>query len=89
MNKKLFVANLAYSVTEEELQSIFGESGVVESASVAMDRNTGKKRGFGFVEMATQAEAEAAIRNLNGVNLEGRPMSVAMSEPRPRGGNRF
>lgn len=84
MNKKLFVANLAYSVTEEELQNIFSQSGVVESASVATDRNTGKKRGFGFVEMATEAEAQEAIKNLNGADLGGRPMSVALSEPRPR-----
>ncbi len=86
MNNKLFVGNLSFSISEATLSSLFAEFGEVSSCSIAKDRETGRQRGFAFVEMSTQAQAEAAIRGLNGQEVEGRAMSVAISEPRPRGG---
>ena len=72
MNKKLYVGGLPYSVTDEQLTELFEPHGTVESAKVITDRYTDRSRGFGFVEMSTQAEAEAAIAALNGTELEGR-----------------
>lgn len=89
MTNKLFVGNLAYRVSEEELGELFAQTGSVVSTHIAMDRVTGKQRGFGFVEMSTQAEAEAAIKEFNGHMLQGRPMSVSISQPKPRGSNRY
>ena len=89
MNNKLFVGNLAYRVSEEELGSLFAESGSVVSTHIATDRATGKQRGFGFVEMSTTAEAEAAIKSLNGYMLQGRQLSVTISQPKPRGNDRY
>lgn len=89
MNNKLFVGNLAYKVSEEELERLFAQSGKVLSSTIATDRVTGKKRGFAFVEMATQAEAETAIKALNGYNLQGREMSVSIAQPKPRATNRY
>ncbi len=91
MNKKLYVGGLAYSVTDQQLRSLFAEHGTVESAQVITDKYTSQSRGFGFVEMSTQAEAEKAIQALNGTSLEGRNLTVNMSKPREdnaRGGNR-
>ncbi len=89
MNKKLYVGGLAYSVTDEQLRQLFAPHGTVESAKVVTDRDTDRSRGFGFVEMGTQAEAEKAIEALNGTTMEGRSLTVNMSKPRedrPRGG---
>lgn len=81
MATKLFVS-LAYSVTDDELRDFFSEVGTVESARVIMDRETNRSKGFGFVEMSSDAEAKAAIEKLNGRDLNGR--SVSVSEARPR-----
>jgi len=85
MNNKLFVGNLSYQVSETVLSGLFAEFGEVVSCSIPKDRETGRPRGFAFVEMSSQAQAEAAIRGLNGRDVEGRAMSVAISEPKPRG----
>lgn len=87
MNNKLFVGNLAYTITDTELQDLFAEYGAVTSCSIAKDRDTGRPRGFAFVEMESQASAEAAIRGLNGRQVGQRQMSVAISQPKPRGGS--
>lgn len=76
MAKKLFVGNLAYTVTDDELRDLFAKVGSCESASVVMDRDTGQSRGFGFVMMATPEEAERARRELNGTDLNGRPVRI-------------
>jgi cold-inducible RNA-binding protein len=85
MNNKLFVGNLSYKVTQEELEALFSQSGQVVSTTIAEDRYTGKKRGFGFVEMGSQADAESAIKALNGFNFQGRDLSVSVSQPKPKG----
>jgi RNA recognition motif-containing protein len=82
MNKKLYIGGLAYSVTDEQLKTLFESHGTVESAKVIMDRYTDRSRGFGFVEMSTQQEAEQAIQALNGTELEGRSLTVNESKPR-------
>ena len=82
MNKKLYVGGLPYSVTDEQLTELFESHGTVESAKVITDRYTDRSRGFGFVEMSTQAEAEQAIAALNGTELEGRSLTVNVSKPR-------
>jgi RNA recognition motif. (a.k.a. RRM, RBD, or RNP domain) len=82
MGNKLYVGNLAYSVRDESLQSAFSEFGTVTSAKVMMDRETGRSKGFGFVEMGSDAEAQAAINGMNGQALDGRPLVV--NEARPR-----
>ena len=94
MGKKLYVGNLAYGVTDGDLQQMFGAYGAVQSAQVVMDRDTGRSKGFGFVEMGSDAEAQAAIRGLNGKSVDGRALVV--NEARPKedrpggfgGGNR-
>ena len=89
MNKKIYVGGLAYTVTDEQLQELFGAHGTVESAKVIMDKYTDSSRGFGFVEMSTQQEAEQAIAALNGTEHEGRVLTVNVAKPRterPRGG---
>ena len=91
MNKKLYVGGLSYSVTENQLSELFQSHGTVESAKVVTDRYTDQSRGFGFVEMSTQQEAEQAIKALNGTELEGRTLTVNESKPRenrPGGGSR-
>ena len=82
MNKKLYVGGLAYSVTDTQLAQLFESHGKVESAKVITDRESDRSRGFGFVEMSTQEEAEKAIASLNGTLLEGRNLTVNMSRPR-------
>jgi len=82
MNKKLYVGGLAFSITDEQLKTLFESHGTVESAKVIMDRYTDRSRGFGFVEMSTQQEAEQAIQALNGTELEGRSLTVNESKPR-------
>jgi cold-inducible RNA-binding protein len=89
MNKKLYVGGLAYTVTDSQLQALFASHGTVESAKVIMDRDTDRSRGYGFVEMSTQEEAEKAIAALNGTQHEGRSITVNISKPRedrPAGG---
>ncbi len=82
MGNKLYVGNLAYSIRDEDLQQAFAQYGSVTSAKVMMDRDTGRSKGFGFVEMATDAEAQAGINGMNGQALEGR--AVVVNEARPR-----
>lgn len=82
MNKKLFVGGLSYSVTDAQLSELFQSHGTVESAKVITDRDTDRSRGFGFVEMSTQQEAEQAIQALNGTEIEGRTLTVNVSKPR-------
>ena len=81
MGRKLYVGNLPYSASEQLLQSTFSEYGTVESVKLISDRDTGQSKGFGFVEMSTDAEANAAIAGLNGTDLEGRPMTVNEAKP--------
>jgi len=90
-NNKLYVGGLPYSVTDDKLQEVFSPHGTVESARVITDRMTGRSRGFGFVEMSSQAEAEEATKNLNGTDLEGRSLTVNEAKPqeeRSGGGGR-
>jgi cold-inducible RNA-binding protein len=82
MNKKLYVGGLSYSVTDSQLQALFASHGTVESAKVVLDRDTDRSRGFGFVEMSTQEEAQKAIAALNGTQHEGRSLTVNLSRPR-------
>jgi RNA recognition motif-containing protein len=82
MGNKLYVGNLAYSVRDESLHQAFSQFGSVTSAKVMMDRDTGRSKGFGFVEMGSDAEAQAAINGMNGQALEGR--SIVVNEARPR-----
>ena len=82
MGNKLYVGNLAYSVRDESLQGAFSQFGTVTSAKVMMDRETGRSKGFGFVEMGSDAEAQAAINGMNGQALEGR--AIVVNEARPR-----
>ncbi len=90
-SNKLYVGGLPYSVTDDQLQEIFSPHGTVESARVITDRMTGRSRGFGFVEMSSQAEAEEAIQKMNGTDLEGRSLTVNEAKPqqeRSGGGGR-
>jgi RNA recognition motif-containing protein len=82
MATKLFVGSLAFSVTDDELAGFFAPLGTVVSAKVVTDRDTNRSRGFGFVEMSSEAEAQAAVKELNGKDLNGR--AVAVSEARPQ-----
>ena len=87
MGRKLYVGNLPYSATEQSLREAFAASGTVDSASLITDRDTGQSKGFGFVEMATDAEAQAAIQAMNGKMLDGRQIKVNEAKPREsRGG---
>ncbi len=88
MSMKLYVGNLAFQTTSEDLQELFGQAGTVESASVVEDRETGRSRGFGFVEMATKEEGEAAISMFNGKEVNGRSLTVNEARPREDRGNR-
>ena len=88
MGKKLYVGNLAYSVGDSELQQIFEAHGAVQSAQVIMDRDTGRSKGFGFVEMGSDQEAQAAIAALNGKEVEGRALTVNEARPKTEGGGR-
>ena len=82
MGKKLYVGNLAYGVTDSDLQTMFGAHGTVTSAQVIMDRDTGRSKGFGFVEMGADQEAQNAIKALNGQQSDGRALTV--NEARPK-----
>lgn len=90
MSMKLYVGNLSYSTTDSDLNRLFSESGTVESATVITDRDTGRSKGFGFVEMASREEGEAAIKALNGTEIGGRSLTVNEARPREeRGGGGF
>ena len=86
MGKKLFVGNLTFSTTEADLATLFGSVGSVESAAVVTDRETGRSRGFGFVEMSSAGEASAAISKLNGHDVGGRQINVSEAKERARQG---
>jgi cold-inducible RNA-binding protein len=81
MGKKLYVGNLPFSTTDDALQEIFAQAGSVQSAKVIMDRDTGRSKGFGFVEMSSDQEAADAIQKFNGVDYGGRAMTVAEARP--------
>lgn len=82
MNTKLFVGNLPFSLSEGGLEELFAQVGKVVSVAIPTDRDTGRKRGFAFVEMETQAEAEAAVKQLNGATVEGRQIVVNAAHER-------
>jgi RNA recognition motif-containing protein len=88
MGKKLYVGNLSYNIGASELQQMFEAHGTVESAQVIADRDTGRSKGFGFVEMGSDQEAQAAIAALNGKDVEGRALTVNEARPRTEGGGR-
>ena len=89
MSTKLYVGNLAFQTTNQELEQLFGQAGTVQSASVVEDRDTGRSRGFGFVEMSSQEEATSAIEQFNGKDVGGRALKVNEAKPREnRGGGR-
>ncbi|MGH7780524.1 MAG: RNA recognition motif domain-containing protein [Candidatus Binataceae bacterium] len=90
MGRRLYVGNLAWTVTDQDLQDAFAEAGTVDSSQVIIDRATNRSRGFGFVEMASDEAAEAAIKNLNGRDIKGRPIRVneAQARSNDRGGGR-
>ena len=81
MNKKLYVGGISYDTQEQGLQEAFAQAGTVESASIIMDRDTGRSKGFGFVEMSTEEEAQAAIDMWNGKELDGRKLTVNEARP--------
>ena len=91
MSMKLYVGNLSFQTSSEDLQELFAKAGTVESATVVEDRETGRSRGFGFVEMATNEEGQAAIQQFNGKEVGGRALNVNEAKPREErggGGNR-
>ena len=93
MGRKLYVGNLPFSVTESALSEKFAGSGTVESCKLIIDRDTGQSKGFGFIEMGSDSEAQAAIDSLNGTDFDGRPMKVNEAKPQEKrsggGGNRW
>jgi RNA recognition motif-containing protein len=87
MGKKLYVGNLSYNTSNSDLENLFSPHGTVQSAQVIMDRDTGRSKGFGFVEMGSDTEAQAAIQALSGKEVEGRALTVNEAKPREdRGG---
>ncbi|OLB07742.1 MAG: RNA-binding protein [Candidatus Rokuibacteriota bacterium] len=88
MAQKLFIGGLSFSTSSERLRELFAQAGTVESATVVTDRDTGRSRGFGFVEMATAEEAEAAVRKFNGQEVDGRTLKVELAKPSGSGGAR-
>ena len=86
MGKKLYVGNLAYTMTDSQLEQLFGAHGSVQSAQVITDRETGRSKGFGVVEMSSDSEAESAISALNGVDQGGRTLTVNEARPKAEGG---
>ena len=85
---KIYVGNLSFNTSEEQLRAMFAAHGAVQSASLVMDRDTGRPRGFGFVEMADSAQAQAAMAALNGSNVDGRDLTVNEAKPREDRGGR-
>jgi RNA recognition motif-containing protein len=88
MGKSLYVGNLSYEVTNGDLEQLFAAHGTVESSQVIMDRDTGRSKGFGFVQMKTDQEADAAIAALNGKEVNGRALTVNEARPKTPGGGR-
>src|SRR5262245_46334397 len=86
MGKKLYVGNLTYGVTNEALEQMFAPHGTVQSAQIVMDRDTGRSKGFGFVEMGSDQEALAAIAAMNGKDVDGRNLTVNEARPKTEGG---
>lgn len=82
MNKRLFIGSLPWGVDDAKLAEIFAQAGTVVSAQVVKDRETGRSRGFGFVEMSSEEEAENAVKNLNGADIDGRKIVVNIARPR-------
>ena len=82
MSQKLFVGSLSYNATSDDLKEAFADFGTVESANVISDRETGRSKGFGFVEMSSEEEAQAAIDGLNGKEISGRAVNVSVAKPR-------
>ncbi len=93
MGKKLYVGNLPYSATDSTLNQLFSQAGAVASAQVIMDRDSGRSKGFGFVEMTSEADASSAIEKFNGKDLDGRALTVNEAKPQAprenRGGGGF
>ena len=93
MSTKLYVGNLSFNTSNEDLQELFGQAGTVETVNIVEDRDTGRSRGFGFVEMSSKEEGQAAIEQLNGKEIDGRSLTVNEARPREErsgggGGNR-
>ena len=88
MGKKLYVGNLAFGVTNKDLEELFAEAGICESVAIISDRATGQSRGFGFVEMGSNADAQKAIQQLDGRELQGRALKVNEAREREGGGGR-
>jgi RNA recognition motif-containing protein len=86
MGRKLYVGNLPYSATDSSLRTAFSASGTVDSVSLITDRDTGQSKGFAFVEMSTDQEAQAATQALNGTSLDGRQIKVSEAKPKASGG---
>ena len=92
MATRLFIGSLAWATNDDSLKDFFSQAGSVVSANVITDRETGRSKGFGFVEMSSDEEAKAAVDQLNGKELDGRPIVVSEARPRetrPSGGNRY
>jgi cold-inducible RNA-binding protein len=89
MSIKLYVGNLAFQTSNQDLEQLFSQAGTVESASIVEDRETGRSRGFGFVEMATKEEGDAAIAQFNGKEVNGRNLNVNEAKPRENRGGGF
>lgn len=87
MDNRLYVGNLPYEVTDDELRELFSQAGTVDSATVIRDRETGRSRGFGFVQMASAAEAEAAIRTYDGHTMGNRQLRVSLAREREQRGS--
>ena len=87
MSTKLYVGNLSFNTSTSDLEQMFGESGTVQSANIIEDRETGRSRGFGFVEMGSADEAKAAITALNGKEIDGRELKVNEAKPQEKRGN--
>ena len=88
MAQKLFIGGLSFSTTDERLRELFAAAGTVESAAVVTDRDTGRSRGFGFVEMSTAEEAAEAVKKFNGQEVDGRTLKVELANPSGSGGGR-
>ncbi|NIM19739.1 MAG: RNA-binding protein [Candidatus Latescibacteria bacterium] len=88
MGTKLYVGNLGYGISDSDLEQLFAAHGTVRSAQVILDRATGRSKGFGFVEMGSEQEAQAAIAALNDKEIEGRSLTVSEARPREGGGGR-
>jgi RNA recognition motif-containing protein len=88
MGKKLYVGGISYNTTDDQLHDLFSSAGTVESAKIVMDRDTGRSKGFGFVEMASEAEAQSAIQKLNGSEADGRRLTVNEARPQAPRDNR-